>query len=231
MSKQSSEQKQELKVGSPEWRKEVAAPLYNTDEWQKFVLSLLKPDELIEGHPSAAGLMRVLRLLADVYSIHTSVYKSPTSTDRSATVSCTLSLKDCFLINTVCSTADVSEYNTKAPFNKHPVATAETKALGRAAKLLLNIKIHTHEEMLEDENDYKKINERQIKTINLLCERLDVDKEKFLAANAGVSPATFEVGQTTLSEEDGVRLLEILNFYQTKGVPEEFTTLTQDTLS
>ena len=231
MSKQSSEQKQELKVGSPEWRKEVAAPLYNTDEWQKFVLSLLKPDELIEGHPSAAGLMRVLRLLADVYSIHTSVYKSPTSTDRSATVSCTLSLKDCFLINAVCSTADVSEANTKAPFNKHPVATAETKALGRAAKLLLNIKIHTHEEMLEDENDYKKINDRQIKTINLLCERLDVDKEKFLAANAGVSSAVFQVGQTTLSEDDGVRLLEMLNFYQTKGVPEEFTILTQDTLS
>ncbi len=59
----------------------------------------------------------------------------------------------------------------------------------------------------------------------------DVDKEKFLAANAGISTAVFEVGQTTLSEDDGVRLLEILNFYQTKGVPEEFTTLTQDTLS
>lgn len=231
MSKQSSEQKQELKVGSPEWREQVAAPLYNTDEWQKFVLSLLKPDELIEGYPSAAGLMRVVRVLGDLTSVYSKVVKPPTSTDRSATLQCCITVDNTFLMGNAQAAADVYEYNTKAPFNKHPVATAETKALGRAAKLLLNIKIHTHEEMLEDENDYKKINERQIKTINLLCERLDVDKEKFLAANAGVSPASFEVGQTTLSEDDGVRLLEILNFYQTKGVPEEFTTLTQDTLS
>lgn len=231
MSKQLNEEKQELKVGSQEWREQVAAPLYNTDEWQKFVLSLLKSDELIEGYPSAAGLMRVLRLLGNIHSVVGTVCKAPTSSDRSATVQCHICMHPTFLINTASASADVAEYNTKSPFNKHPVATAETKALGRAAKLLLNIKIHTHEEMLEDENDYKKINDRQIKTINLLCERLDVDKEKFLAANAGISTAVFEVGQTTLSEEDGVRLLEILNFYQTKGVPEEFTISLQDTLS
>lgn len=231
MSKQSNEEKQDLKVGSQEWREQVAAPLYNTDEWQKFVLSLLKSDELIEGYPSAAGLMRVVRLLGNLTSVCTLISKAPSSTDRSATVQCNIQMKEGFLPTLVTAAADVYEYNTKAPFNKHPIATAETKALGRAAKLLLNIKIHTHEEMLEDENDYKKINDRQIKTINLLCERLEVNKEKFLAANAGVSTAVFEAGQTTLSEDDGVRLLEMLNLYQTKGVPEEFTISLQDTLS
>jgi len=216
----------DFKIGSEEWRENVASPLLNTDGWQKFVLSLLKDDELIEGFPSAPGLARVANLLYKRVEINSSVIKAPTSHDRSATSQATVnvfsSLGDAPHYLKYTASADVSESNTKSPYNKHPVATAETKAIGRALKLLLGLKIHTFEEMLEDENDYKKINAMQIKTVNLLCDRLEVSKKKFLAAHAGVDVSDFEVGSTTLTEADGTRLLELLNEYQTKGVPDEF---------
>lgn len=211
----------EPKVGTQEWRDAVVSPLINTDEWQEFVLALLKKDEMIDGFPSAPGLIRVARLLFQTVNISTTIHKSPTSTDRSATVSASVHAHN---VGYFSGSADVYEYNTKSPFNKHPVATAETKAIGRALKMLLNLKIHTHEEMLESENDYKKINERQVKTINLLCDRFEVDKQKFLAAHAGVDVVEFDAGLTNLTESDGINLLSLLNEFQTKGVPPEFTT-------
>jgi len=216
----------EPKVGTQEWRDAVVSPLYNTDAWQEFVLSLLKKDEMIDGFPSAPGLMRVARLLFQTVNISTTIHKAPTSTDRSATVTATVNVNNGpeDFVGYFSGSADVYEYNTKSPFNKHPVATAETKAIGRALKMLLNLKIHTHEEMLESENDYKKINERQVKTINLLCDRFEVDKQKFLAAHAGVDVVEFDAGLTNLTESDGINLLSLLNEFQTKGVPPEFTT-------
>lgn len=215
----------DFKIGSEEWRANVALPLLNTDGWQKFVLSLLKDDELIEGFPSAPGLARVANLLYKRVEINSTVIKAPTSHDRSATSQASVNvfstLGDPHHLRYTAS-ADVCEQNTKSPYNKHPVATAETKAIGRALKLLLNLKIHTFEEMLEDENDYKKINAMQIKTVNLLCDRLNVSKKRFLSANAGIDSDDFAVGSTTLTEADGTRLLELLNEYQTKGVPPEF---------
>lgn len=218
----------ELKVGTQEWRDAVVSPIYNTDAWQEFVLSLLKKDEMIDGFPSAPGLMRVARLLYRIVNVSTTIHKSPTATDRSATVSASVNANNGpeDFIGYYSGSADVYEYNTKNPFNKHPVATAETKAIGRALKLLLNLKIHTFEEMLENENDYKKINAIQIKTINLLCDRLSIDKKRFLAANAGVDVVEFESGSTTLTENDGVGLLTLLNEFQTKGVPEDFSAST-----
>jgi len=215
----------EIKVGSKEWRNEVVSPLINTDEWQKFVLSLLKNDEMIDGFPSAPGLLRVARMIYQTVNTSTTIHKSPTSNDRSATVSVNINANNGpeDFIGYFSGSADVSEHNTQSPFNKHPVATAETKAIGRALKMLLNLKIYTHEEMLEGENGYKKINKMQIKSINLLCDRFDIDRKKFLAANAGVDVVEFDAGETNLTETDGINLLTLLNEFQTKGVPEEFT--------
>jgi len=214
----------ELKVGSKDWQETVVRAAYNTDDWQKFVLGLLKSDELVEGFPSTPGLHRISRLLFSSIDIRTSILKCPTSDDRSATahaeVVASMRGEDGLRYMRFSSSADVYQNNTKEPFCNHPVATAETKAIGRALKLLMNLKIHTHEEMLDDQISYDKVEERQVKSIRSLCTRLKIDINKFLAVYAGVDTETFIGGNSGLSKADGVRLLETLNNLQNKGVPD-----------
>ena len=204
-----SDKTEDNSVGSEAWLTNLLSKRY-TKEWQKEVLALLDKDELIENYPSTDGLSRLTRLIFGEYSSFIEVPKAPTHGDRSATV----------IVEVQCAgsnyagAADVYEFNTKSPYNKHPVATAETKALGRALKKLLGLKVHTHEEMMDDEFSYEKLSEQQVRAVENLAKKLNVELEPFLQENAGISLEVFKSGNSGLSKDQGLQLLNKLNDIQ-----------------
>lgn len=201
--------KEEVVVGSDEWRDGLIGKRY-TKDWQKEVLNLLEKDEMIENYPSTDGLSRVTRLIFGEYSSSIEVPKAPSHGDRSATVIVRIHLGGYIYSGA----ADVYEFNTKSPYNKHPVATAETKALGRALKKLLGLKVHTHEEMMDDEFAYEKLNEQQVRAVENFAKKLSIELEPFLQENAGISLELFKSGNSGLSKDQGLQLLNKLNDIQ-----------------
>ena len=205
----SKEKQDEVVVGSHEWLALLFAKRY-TKEWQKDILALLDKDEFIENYPSTDGLARVAGLIFGEFQVNVEVVKSPSVGDRSATVRV-----DILRVGgeRFSSAADVSEINTKRPYCLHPVATAETKAYGRALKKMLGIKVHTHEEMLDDETSYEKLTEQQVRAVENVAKKLNVNLDSFLAEHAGVSLDAFKSG-SGLTKEHGMKLLDKLNEIQ-----------------
>lgn len=217
---------QNFEVLSAEWFENLKSIRY-TKDWQTELLALLDKDELIEGYPSTDGLLRLTRLVFGEPNIIVNVNKSPQMDDRAATVTVTVrTYNERFGACNHMGAADVSPNNTKHPYNLHPVATAETKALGRALKRLLALRIHTHEEMLgEDSVDYDKIQDQQIRAIENMSKKLNVNLELLLAEECGVTIDAFKVGGS-LSKEQGLKVIERLNEMRNKGVPETFQMVT-----
>lgn len=205
----SKEKQDEVVVGSHEWLALLFAKRY-TKEWQKDILALLDKDEFIENYPSTDGLARVAGLIFGEFQVNVEVVKSPSVGDRSATVRV-----DILRVGgeRFSSAADVSEINTKRPYCLHPVATAETKAYGRVLKKMLGIKVHTHEEMLDDETSYEKLTEQQVRAVENVAKKLNVNLDSFLAEHAGVSLDAFKSG-SGLTKEHGMKLLDKLNEIQ-----------------
>lgn len=193
-----------------------------TDQWKDFVFSLFRKEELIDGYPSADGLWRIARYIFKCpLSYKTSVFKSPTVEDGGATVAVELT----YIHYTYCGAADVNPGNTKEPFNRHPTATAETKALGRAVKKLLGLSIHTYEEML-DEGGFDRISANQVKSIKNLCDKLKVNYPVFLSEHTGLDTEAFESEYPPASKEQAFQMLEVLNSFQgKKGVIPEHLAL------
>ncbi len=204
--KQDTEQ---VVVGSHEWLELLFAKRY-TKEWQKDILALLDKDEFIENYPSTDGLARVAGLIFGEFQVNVNVIKSPSVGDRSATVQVEILRVGGQKFS---SAADVSEINTKKPYCLHPVATAETKAYGRALKKMLGIKVHTHEEMLDDETSYEKLTEQQVRAVENVAKKLNVNLDSFLAEHAGVSLDAFKSG-SGLTKDHGMKLLNKLNEIQ-----------------
>lgn len=208
-------------VGSLEWRRALLSKR-GRKEWQKEVLALLEPDELSDNYPTTDGLARITRLIFGEFYVDVVVAKAPAQGDRMATVNVMVSTAthiDGFPPLRICSSADATEYNTKAPYNKHLVATAETKAFGRALKRLLAINIHTKEEMLDDETSYEKITDQQIRAIENLTKKFKIDLDAFLVAHAGIDADTLKSGNSGLSREHGVALLTTLNDINNEKLP------------
>ncbi len=123
-------------------------------EWTKYVLSEMLPDEKVNGCPTTDGLRRVCeRVLGRITHSSTDVIDFPRlENERRATVRVTLQIQvgrqasnD---IISVDGTADVYWGNTEKPFRNYPVATAETRAEGRALRRALRLsKVVVAEEM------------------------------------------------------------------------------------
>jgi hypothetical protein len=161
-------------------------------DWNEYVISLLSSDELDDGSPTVAGLRRVVELLVGCIVSSTShVYTCPTNDNRIAVVKHTITL-DCeksgYLGNkTFEGVADCTSRNTDAPFNAYLVATADTRAEGRALRRALGLKKAVAEELSDkanelsdDTDDDLKIKDVQLKTINTLCQRCNIDALAFI---------------------------------------------------
>lgn len=136
-------------------------PRYGTDEWQQYVLSLLKPEEFFEGSPKMAGLRRVAQMLLGdiVFSGADSVSVIAQEDGRAVTVNykVTFAWKLDFGISMVDLSRAEFEYRTfmgiadcvenrDSIYAVHPAAFAETKAMARAFKTALCLSVVTADE-------------------------------------------------------------------------------------
>ena len=180
-------------------------PTPSDPEWTDYVLGQLTEDEIIKdknnpkkGYPTTDGLRRLVeKLVGTIVKSHTLIHQVPSiDNERRATVSVTISIfAENIIYNQLLEftgAADVYSGNSCVPFGNHPVATAETKAEGRAYKRALKIKVSTYEEingassneiaynMFGTETDSILIKPDQLNFIDILCQRLDINPTKFI---------------------------------------------------
>jgi hypothetical protein len=175
------------KTGAAE---EKDVPLMFDPEWTAYVLDQLEDDEKVDGeYPKLDGLRRLSLKLLGAFSTYTTVDACPgLENSNRATVSILIS----FLNDTtgrkmreVSAAADCCRENTEATYARHPVATAESRAEGRALKKALFLKnVHTAEEMSaetkEDNEQDKKATEGMVKGIEMMAANQKIDFDKLL---------------------------------------------------
>ena len=120
-------------------------PDITSEEWTGYVLSLFSSDELIDGNPVTAGLRRVAEIVLGeiIESGPTKVFPATEENGPGrATVVYRVVIR-CVRTGdykTYSDVADVWHGNTDDLFCAHPVATASTRAEGRALRKALKLK-------------------------------------------------------------------------------------------
>ena len=176
---------------------ESDAPLITDPEWSDYVMELFTDKELYDGNPLVAGLRRVSELVIGpvVFSGPTQVFP-PQRDDHHgrATVVFTVEFENGMRYSEV---ADCWEGNTDDMFCAYAVATASTRAEGRALRKALRIKAVAAEEMTKKDtakivrdlssaketsdggyDDQGRMSEAQYNFIDVKCRQLNVNGEK-----------------------------------------------------
>lgn len=171
---------------------------YLSGEWHDFVMSQLDSSEKADGLPKVYGLRRVSELLLGdvIESKPTEIF--PVQGDGLGRASVVYSITFKWWDGSERSYADVADafndgqnWNIDDEFIVFALATASTRAEGRALKKSLKLKTCTYEEISARElNSNKKakvstngITENQILFINRKCEQLNVEIDKFIKNN------------------------------------------------
>tara|TARA_R110000824_G_scaffold128568_4_gene289504 strand:- start:19441 stop:20172 length:732 start_codon:yes stop_codon:yes gene_type:complete len=149
-------------------------------KWSEHVLDQMDDSELREGNPTVDGLRRVTeRIYGEIISSTSDVIKAD---ERACTIKHTLQIQkySTGATITVDGCIDVRYQNVPHPFNQHLVATADTRAEGKALRRALKLRVITAEEMQNTSEDdilaaEENITDQQILAINQMCKRLDID--------------------------------------------------------
>lgn len=160
------------------------APVYTEidPEWSEYVLDQLHDSELKQGNPTVDGLRRVAEALyGEIMSSTSEVLELP-SAKGSCSVKHTIVIKkySSESVVSVDGCVDVRYDKIPYPFNDHLLATADTRAEGKALRRALKLRIVTAEEMTNSSEDDvmasdENITDQQILAINQMCKRLDVN--------------------------------------------------------
>tara|TARA_R100000152_G_scaffold20350_1_gene13837 strand:+ start:83 stop:1000 length:918 start_codon:yes stop_codon:yes gene_type:complete len=213
-------------------KKETNRPSMFSDEWNEYVMAHFHNNELIDGNPICAGLRRVAELLlGDI--IHSGPEQVFPATDGLAPDRATVVFKVVFdwmnsgQNRTFMEVADVWHGNTDDLFCAHPVATASTRAEGRALRKALKIRCLAAEELAKKDivgivkesvkktptsGDYEptqNISTQQVQFIDTKCKQLDVDAFAFINMGNG---SYSSVGEVT--KDSAKKMIKVLNNYQ-----------------
>jgi hypothetical protein len=176
---------------------ESDTPSITDPEWSDYVMGLFADNELYDGNPLVAGLRRVAEIIIGpvVFSGPTQVFP-PQRDDHHgrATVVFTVEFENGVRYSEV---ADCWEGNTDDMFCAYAVATASTRAEGRALRKALRIKAVAAEEMTKKDtaqivrdlsnkkdtsdggyDDQGRMSEAQYNFIDVKCRQLNVNGEK-----------------------------------------------------
>ena len=211
-------------------------PVYGSKKWSDFVMSQFEKGEMFDGNPTCAGLRRVAEeLLGDIIVSRPSQVWPATNPDGPGRA--TVVFEICIdwhrsgQIRTYSEVADVWHGNTGDLFCAHPVATASTRAEGRALRKALKVKCLAAEELTKkdvvgivraavsvtkpnngDWQEEAAITTHQINFINTKCKQLDVNVLKFI--NLGKN--TYE-GIENVTKAKAIEMLNVLNDFQSNG--------------
>ena len=230
----------ELEIKEDEQEGEVT-PSVKSEDWHEYVMSQFKPNELIDGNPITAGLRRVVEVvLGEV--IETGPVEVFPATDPNGPGSATglyrvvLEEYESGRTKSYSDTADVWHGKTDDLFCAHPVATACTRAEGRALRKALKLRVLAAEELAKKDivgivqqsvnqqptegewNPDEKVSPQQINFIDNKCSQLDIDVMKFVNSGSTSYPSINNVTKDTAKN-----MIVELNKYQnqTTNIPPE----------
>lgn len=203
---------------------------YNDLGWQDYVMSQFTKEELDDGHPNIAGLRRVSELLLGpiVNSGPTEIYPS-TDQNGPGRASVVFSVTFSPFLNEYDfrefrASADSYTGNTDDNYAIFPLAIAETRAEARALRRALKLNVASRDELTSKTiqvvetksaeitwEPSELVGSPQITAINKLCERLDIDVDKFI--NSGDNKYK-DISEVT--KETALKIIERLNQYQSK---------------
>ena len=158
-------------------------------EWSEYLLDQLSDSELINGAPTVDGLRRITeKCFGEIVGSKSAIIDSPTSQNNQRCTIChtlTISKYRSSQSISVDGCVDVLYHKTPYPFKDHLVATADTRAEGKALRRALKIRVITAEELQnEDEQDAlssdELVNDQQVLALNQLCKRLDLSVTSFV---------------------------------------------------
>ena len=219
---------------------EEDTPSMFSEEWNEYVRAHFKRNELIDGNPICAGLRRVAELLLGdiIESGPEQVFPASDSNGPGrATVvfSITFNWMNTGSIRTFKEVADVWHGNTDDLFCAHPVATASTRAEGRALRKALKLRCLAAEELAKKDivdivqqavkqsptsGEYeanKSISSQQVQFIDNRCNQLDIDVVKFI--NIGENTYN-DINEVT--KDSAKKMIKVLNTYQNGSeIPEK----------
>jgi len=171
----------------PEVKLPEKPPILPTDPlWSDYVMGFFTPAELDNNNPRTDALRRVAELLLGPFNILSEVIQWPELANR-ATVMVKLEFlrdKTTGTSRIVSGAADVSSVNTDSKFAVHPVATAETRAEGRALRKALRLtKVLAAEETYGADKDEPSGNDNRIETgmtnsLKMMCNKMGIDESK-----------------------------------------------------
>ena len=215
-------------------KNEDVMPAYGSEEWSDFVMSKFHKGELFDGNPVCAGLRRVAEeLLGTIVVSRPSQVWPATDSDgpgRATVVfEVVIDWMDSGQLRTYSDVADVWHGNTDDLFCAHPVATASTRAEGRALRKALKVKCLAAEELAKkdvasivrqsgqerqstdgDWQEEDKISSAQVNFIDTKCKQLDIDVLKFINMGESKYGDISDINKKTAS-----KMLGVLNEYQT----------------
>ena len=158
-------------------------PKEHDPEWSEYLLDQLSDNELINGAPTVDGLRRITeKCFGEIIGSRSEIIDTPTAqNNQRCTIKHTLTIAKYGTAHSIVvdGCVDVLYHKTPYPFKDHLVATADTRAEGKALRRALKIRVVTAEELQnEDEQEAlssdELVNDQQILAINQLCKRLDI---------------------------------------------------------
>lgn len=158
-------------------------------EWTDFVMSQFKDNELENKNPKTDALRRVAEKLLGIFDIDTHVIQVP-QLDGGATVVVTLQFHN--PRRSVSGAADVSSINTAKEFAVHAVATAETRAEGRALRKALRLtKVLAAEELHNADTDEPngldgRAPASMLNSLRLMCNKQKIDLDRLAKVKLNV---------------------------------------------
>lgn len=202
-------------------------PSETDQEWYDFLIDNLYENELVDGNPTTDGLRRLTeKYFGEILDSESQVIETEhDGNGLRCTMKHTLTIlkyrnKSCIKVS---ACVDVDYRGVPHPFNKHVVATADTRAEGKALRRALKLRVVTAEEAQtqvgEDDvlSSQDHINDQQVMAINAVCRKYDLNVEK---VTKSVYNNVKSIKQ--LNNLEGQVLMDKITSYQReKSIPEE----------
>ena len=220
-------------------------PQITSLEWNDYVMSLFEEDELIENRPLSAGLRRVSELVLGRIVSSGPVQVFPPKEDNGigrATVVWKVEFEDGTMFSDV---ADCWEGNTEDTYCAYAVATAATRAEGRALRKALRLRTVAAEELTKkntasivrgisqskgmdntqgEYEDSSRMTDNQANFIDVKCRQLNVDGSKFFKEVFKISTSR------KITKQQASNAIEKLNDFQrvSGDIPESIVGYNED---